>query len=170
MPEPRRPLYFMATPARGPAEAIAALPRTDKRRPADLLHTTVLPLVDLAYYPAQALPWLLSAMEGFGADAFRLAFDRVAERRCVTLRSSEPMRGFDEFQASLTAFLGAKGVRLFGRPPEAHITINYNRDGKGDGTIDPISGRVEELLLVESIYDKARHIRHGCWQLRAEQG
>ena len=166
MSKPERPLYFMAKPPPALAEVIAASARTDKRRPADLLHTTVLPLIDLARFPAKVLPWLVAGMHGFEADAFRLVFDRIVERRCVTLRGSEPMRGFEAFQVSLISFLEAQGFRLFGRRPEAHITINYRRDDKGDDIIDPISWRVEELLLVESVYGKTKHIPRGRWPLR----
>ena len=169
MSRPLHPLYFMTKPSPELAKLIWGWSRTDKTRPASLLHVTVLPLVDLAAFPIGFVDRLLDLMTDFEADSFRLVFDRVVERHNVLLCGSEPMRGARRFQASLQQFLRARGFTFFGAAPTPHVTLRYGRDGCGGGPIEPISWQATELLLIESVVGQRRHIEHGRWQLRSDQ-
>ena len=142
------------------------LPRTDKTRGLSQPHVTLLPLFDLAVHPADLLADVLRLMRGFEAPAFRVVFDQIMEHRYVMLRGSEPMLGARRFQERLQRFLKAQGFRLFQSPNEAHLTLRYGRDGLGDETIDPISWRAEDLLLIESV--SGQHVLHGQWQLGSD--
>ena len=161
---PPRCLYMMAKPPRGPLSRVAGLARKDARRP-DLAHVTLLPFVDLRDGTGEFVFDLLARMRGFGPDAFHLAFDRIVERQCVTLRSGKMLQGARRFQRTLIGHLRERGFEYFGKSPEPHLTINYHRDGRGNEVIEPISWRVEEVLLIESVYGQSRHIEHGCWPL-----
>jgi RNA 2',3'-cyclic 3'-phosphodiesterase len=167
---PKRPLYLMAKPPIQIADQIWQHWRTDKRRPPDLLHVTVLPLVDLALFPAETVNYLCGIMAGFEAAPFRLIFDRIEERRAVAMRGSEQMRGAQALQKKLAAFLRANGFPFIGQMPDVHLTINYRRDCQGVASIDPVSWTVEELLLVESLVGEATHIVHGRWPLNRSDG
>lgn len=165
---PKRPLYVMAKPEPPLARHIWRHPRSDKRRPPELLHITMLRLVDLALFPPETLDNLRRVMAAFEAAPFRVAFDRIEERHVVALRGSEPMRGALACQKKLAGFVRANGFSFIGRPPEVHITMSYRRDGLGLGSFDPVSWTVEELLLVESIFSEARHVVHARRSLSRE--
>lgn len=163
---PQRPLYLMAKPGPELARMIWSHPRTDRRRPAHLLHITVLPLMNLALFPPGTVDCLRRIMGRFEAAPFRVVFDLVAERHVVALRGSERIRGAQAFQRKLVTFLGSIGFRYFGEPPEPHLTLSYRRDDLGATPIDPISWMVKELLLVESVFGETRHVVHDRWTLR----
>lgn len=165
---PKRPLYVMAKPPPPLARQIWSHPRSDKRRPPELLHMTMLPLVDLARFAPATLDYLCAVMAAFEAASFRVVFDRIEERHVVALRGSEPMRGALACQKKLAGFLRANGFPFIGPPPDVHITMSYRRDGLGLASFDPVSWRAEELLLVESVFGETRHVVHARRSLSRE--
>lgn len=162
----RRPLYAMAKFLPDVQAKIMALPRASWARPPELLHVTLLPFVDLADMPPEFVPVLLATLSGFEADAFDLVFDTIMERQGVTLRSSKPLSAARAFQRKLVNFLKSHDFPYFGEAPVPHLTINYERDGQGDQRIQPIALRIEEVLLIESIYGEGRHEPRGRVHLR----
>jgi 2'-5' RNA ligase len=157
----------MAKAGSAVGETIWMMPRTDRSRPAELLHTTVLALADLAEVGREYVAAFLRAMEGFEGNAFDLRYDRIRERRSVALYNRQGLESAQAFQSALMHFLRQRNFPYFGGAPQAHMTINYKPDGLGEEAISPIGWRVTELLLVESIVGKKRHEVHGCWQLIA---
>jgi len=146
----RNPLYVMAKPPPDVAAEIAALPRNDPERPPELLHVTLLSLFDLHHAPPEWLAQIIAALDGFSAPAFPLAFDRIENRKAVTLRTREPLAEARAFQAALVRhLLERKAPMMLGTTPEPHVTINYHGD----------------RLLVESVVGKTTHIEHGRWWL-----
>lgn len=121
---------------------------------------SLLAFVDLAEAPPSFLSVLCELLKGFEAAAFHVAFDRIEERRAVTLRSSAPLTAVRQFQTEFTGYLKAAGFPFFGPPPEPHVTINYRGDGKGTEGIHPVGWKVEEVLLIESVVGQAQHISH----------
>jgi 2'-5' RNA ligase len=121
--------------------------------------------VDLAEWPEEFLPTLLERMDGFHADAFHVYFDHIAEGKIVALRSHKAQRGVNIFRKRLAGFLRARDFQDFAIPGKAHVTLRYDRDGKGYEPIDPVSWRVDEVLLIESLGGKSMHIERGRWQL-----
>lgn len=160
----QRWLHLMAKPTPRALAQILDMPRKDGRRP-DLAHVTLLTFVDLERCVAGLLLRLLEAMRGFRADAFHLGFNRIVEGRCVTLRSRRAQQGARDFQEGLTRFLRARGFETFLPPPQVHLTINYRRDGRGAEPIRPVAWCVDEVLLIESLHGKSRHVEHGRWPL-----
>lgn len=165
-PQPQRPLYLQVKPAPAAASRIAALPRNDPGRGAELLHMTVFALVDLAEWAEDFIPMFHRTMEGFDAGVFDVQFDRIVERQAVTLRASKRQKGAQALQWLLRAHFEARDFRFFGAAPDPHVTINYKADGQGNEAIRPIGWTVEDIILVESVYGQARHIEHGRWPLR----
>jgi RNA 2',3'-cyclic 3'-phosphodiesterase len=160
----QRWLYLMAKPTPRAIAYIAGLARKD-RRALDLAHVTLLVFADLERRVAGFLDEVLEALRGFEADAFHVGFNRIVEGRCVTLRSRRLQRDARDFQAQLTRFLRRRGFDDFREPPDVHLTINYHRDRQANQTIPPFDWCVDEILLIESVYGKSRHIVHGRWPL-----
>ena len=89
----RNPLYVMAKPPPEVQVAIAALPRNDPGRGPDLLHVTLISLYHLHTAPPEWLPATIAALDSFAAAPFPLRFDRIENRKAVTLRTCEPLVG-----------------------------------------------------------------------------
>jgi 2'-5' RNA ligase len=152
-----------------PAQAqIAALPRNDPSRGPELLHVTLLTLFDLHYAPPEWLPQVIAALDAFEAPAFPLAFDRIENRKAVTLRTRAPLAEARGFQAALVRHLLTHKVpMMLGTTPEPHVTINYRGDRHGSQKMPAIGWTVDEVILMESVVGKTAHVEHGRWPLRA---
>lgn len=162
----RNPLYVMAKPPPEVAARIAALPRNDLERGPELLHVTLLSLFDLHYAPPDWLPAVIAALDSFERAAFPLVFDRIENRKAVTLRTRAPLTEARALQAALLRHLLERRVPLMlGTTPEPHLTINYRGDRLGSQKIVPIGWPVESILLVESVVGKASHVEHSRWSL-----
>jgi RNA 2',3'-cyclic 3'-phosphodiesterase len=164
----RNPLYVMAKPPTEVQAQIAALPRNDPGRGSELMHVTLLSLFDVHYAPPDWLPQVIAALDRFDGAAFPLHFDRIENRKAVTLRTRDPLPEARAFQAALVRhLLEHKAPMMLGTTPEPHLTINYRGDRLRAQKIPPIGWAVAEVLLVESVVGKATHIHHGCWPLHA---
>lgn len=161
----KRGLYLMSKLPLHERSTVASMSRYSTARNPDLLHCTILSLFDLAENAEELLDVFTGLMDDFHAHAFYLRFDRIVENGVVALSSRTRLRGAAELQQQLVKFLRTRGFWRFGTPPRPHVTINYNRDGKGKEAIPPIGWRVEELLLIESLGGKSTHLLRGRWQL-----
>lgn len=167
----RNPLYVMAKPPPEVQAAITAWPRGRSRARPDLLHVTLISLYDLHYAPPDWLPATIAALDGFAAAPFPLRFDRIENRKAVTLRTRGALAGARAFQKALVNhLLREKAPIMDGTTPEPHITINYRGDRLGAQKIPPIGWTVDEIILTESIVGKTTHVEHGRWRLRGDAG
>lgn len=165
----RNPLYVMAKPPPDVQAQITALPRNDPSRGPDLLHVTLISLYDLHYAPPEWLPATIAALDSFAAAPFPLRFDRIENRKAVTLRTRDPLAEARAFQKALVHhLLAAKAPIMDGTTPEPHVTINYRGDRLGAQTIAPIGWTVDEIILTESIVGKTTHVERGRWSLRSD--
>lgn len=164
---PRRPLYIMAKPPPATQAVITALPRNNPKRGPDLLHVTLMLLFDLHNAPPAWLPAVAAALDSLAEPPFPLSFDRIENRRAVTLRTRDPLTEARAFQAALVRhLLAAHAPMMLGTTPEPHVTINYAGDRLRAERIAPIGWTVDEILLVESVVGKTTHVVHGRWPLR----
>ena len=162
----RNPLYIMAKPPPEVQAQIVALPRNDPGRSPDLLHVTLATLFDLHQKPPEWLPAVIAALDSFDGPAFPLLFDRIENRKAVTLRNRAPLAEARAFQAALVRHLVEQRAPLTdGTTPEPHVTINYHGDRLRAEKMPPIAWTVDEILLVESVVGKTTHIVHGRWPL-----
>ncbi len=168
---PRRPLYIMAKPPPTTQALITALPRNDPKRGPELLHVTLMLLFDLHNAPPAWLPAVVAALDSFDAAPFPLSFDRIENRKAVTLRTRDPLPEARAFQQALVRhLLAAHAPMMLGTTPEPHVTINYAGDRLNAQKISALGWTVDEILLVESVVGKTTHVVHGRWPLRAEPG
>ena len=164
----RNPLYIQAKPPSEVQAQIAALARNDPGRGPHLLHVTLTTLFDLHHAPPEWLPAVIAALDSFTAAPFPLAFDRIENRKAVTLRTRAPLTEARAFQAALLRhLLEHRAPIMLGTTPEPHVTINYAGDRLRAEKIAPIGWTVDEILLVESVVGKTTHVEHGRWRLRA---
>ncbi|MBO9670381.1 MAG: hypothetical protein J7485_07685 [Sphingobium sp.] len=166
----RNPLYVMAKPPPDVQAQIVALPRNDPGRGPELLHVTLVSLLDLHYAPPDALPATIAALDSFEGTAFPLRFDRIENRKAVTLRTRDPLIEARAFQKALiNHLLACRAPIMLGTTPEPHVTINYKGDRLNAQKMPPIGWLVEEIILMESIVGKTTHVEHGRWPLRAPE-
>ena len=164
----RNPLYVMAKPPPAAQAQIAALPRNDPGRGPELLHVTLVTLFDLHYAPPEWLPQVIAALDSFDGAAFPAAFDRIENRKAVTLRTRAPLTEARAFQAALVRhLLTRKAPMMLGTTPEPHVTINYKGDRLNAQKMPVIGWTVEEIILMESVVGKTTHVEHGRWRLSA---
>ncbi len=166
-------LYIMAKPPEEVIQQIAALSRTSRNRPYELLHVTVQPVLVLEWMPADMADEIrrsiLELCAKIDAPSGEVVMNRIVESaNAVTLRGA--MYGASEFHAAIRAGLGRNGLPLLDYHFAPHITLAYRPDGRGHEFIEPIRWTVEEFLLVESVYGETRHIELGRWPLRSRQG
>lgn len=167
---PRRPLYIMAKPPPETRALITALPRNDPKRGPELLHVTLMLLFDQHNAPPAWLPAVLAAIDSLAEPPFALSFDRIENRKAVTLRTRDPLAQARAFQQALVRhLLEHKAPMMLGTTPEPHVTINYAGDRLGAQKIAPIGWTVDEILLVESVVGKTTHVVHGRWPLRGTE-
>jgi 2'-5' RNA ligase len=165
----RNPLYIMAKPPSEAQARITALPRNDPSRGSHLLHVTLVSLFDLHYAPPEWLAQVIGALDSFDGPAFPVAFDRIENRKAVTLRTRDPLAQARAFQAALVRhLLEHKAPFTLGTTPEPHVTINYRGDRLGAQKIPAIGWLVDEILLTESVVGKTMHVEHGRWLLRQD--
>ncbi len=138
-----------------------------------MLHATMLPIGDRMAIDGATLANLTAALGGMAAASFHIVFDRIeASRDKVLLTGSEPIRGVLRFQEKLCEALGGAGLAPFfpkvpRRTVRPHITLDYRWSGPpGGAPVDPISWRVDDYVLIESVWGQARHIERGRWPLR----
>jgi len=162
----RNPLYVQAKLPPEQQAQVVALPRNDSSRGPELLHVTLVSLFDLHYAPPDWLPAVIAALDSFRSPPFPLVFDRIENRKAVTLRTREPLAEARAMQAALVRHLLEKRVPIMdGTTPQPHVTINYRGDRLNAQKIAPVGWMVEEILLVESVVGKTTHIEHGRWAL-----
>lgn len=164
----RNPLYIMAKTPPEVQAAITALPRNDPSRGPHLLHVTLVSLYDLHYAPPDWLPATIAALDSLAELPFPLHFDRIENRKAVTLRTRDPLTKARAFQKALVGHLLHHNAPIMdGTTPEPHITINYRGDRLGAQRMPPIGWTVDEIVLTESIVGKTTHVEHGRWPLQA---
>lgn len=139
------------------ASALAALPRYDARRPSNLLHMTLLPLGEGIDIDAAS-----RTLDALRLAPFHVVFDRI---RGGVLRPSERLRGAVAFQRALVRAVLRQGLILPSYRFDPHVTLAYGNHIVGDVGIDPISWRVEDIRLIESIVGTATHVEHGRYAL-----
>jgi 2'-5' RNA ligase len=163
----RRPLYIFARPPLAVQAQITALPRNDPSRDSALLHVTLVSLFDLYRAPPDWLPRTIAALDSFDAAPFPVAFDRIENRKAVTLRTRDPLAEARAFQAALVRhLLEHKAPMMLGTTPEPHVTINYRGDRLNAQKMPMIGWTVDEIILMESVVGKTTHVEHGRWPLR----
>jgi 2'-5' RNA ligase len=129
----------------------------------DRLHITFLRLGDFPASPSAPVAHLVARMARLSLPACRIVLDRmVSDGKAARLVASERIAALASAQRRLRDGLGLKRGARF-RP---HVTLHYDPRPRHETWIDPISWRATELVLIESLVGRHRHLLRGRWPLR----
>lgn len=155
--------------AKPPGAILAELTRLraslgiESRYAPDRLHSTLLPLGQSSRETIDAARRILG---GFHADPFPVSFDHVEGN---TLKRRKGLRAPADFQRALARHFAVSG---FLAPPygfDLHLNLDYGTRPDRRVSIAPLSWRVAEVLLIESVHGEGRHIEHGRFPLLVRQ-
>ena len=176
-------LFFAVFPDADTASRLAALGSTlrhghglrGKVLAADRLHVTLHHLGDHAVLPPALVEAARKAGDRLGSRPFEVTFDSASSfasrrgSRPFVLRGSAGVDGIVDLQRELGQHMAATGL---GRHVEAsftpHVTLLYDDATALHAAIDPISWRVDEVVLVRSLLGRHEHERLGSWPLAGQ--
>lgn len=167
---PLHRLFFALKPPIGAADAIerdtAWLGRRD-RVGRDRLHITLNILEDSPFPPERTIAAMLRIGDAIAADPFRVVFDQLSgSPRSVVLRPSERIGALFGFQRLLAARLARSGIgERGGFRFSPHLTLVHAARPHFVEPADPVSWRVREFVLIESLVGWSEHRVHRRWRL-----
>ncbi|HEX7874515.1 MAG TPA: 2'-5' RNA ligase family protein [Sphingobium sp.] len=135
---------------------------------AERLHVTLAITPTFATYPADIVARLLRAGEQVAAAPFRIDFDSLSVGvKSVALRPSRANSGAKLLQHALVRAMATQGVPLLPKYTfSPHVTLAY-RTGTSTSQhpVDPFGWDVQEVVLIQSLIGRTRHIPLGTWPL-----
>lgn len=167
---PLHRLFYALRPPRLAAEAIeedtAWLGRNRRVGPRRL-HVTLNILDDWETRPTHLLDAMVRIGGEIAAAPFRVVFDWLnGSPRSVVLRPSERIGALYAFQQRLAAELFQAGIpSRAGVRFSPHLTLVHRGRPDIDEPAMPVSWRVEEFVLIESLVGWTEHRVYGCWRL-----
>ena len=161
-------LYLMIKPDPDAAAAMDDLRRQyglARKYIPERFHFTLVPLGDIRLMSSENLELIRSAAASLQAEPFEVTLNRISGNALVGSR----MRTLRNFQHALVARLDACGVDLPGYTFDPHVSLAYEGWQQRNILVRPISWRVRQLLLINSVRGKGHDLR-GSWTLEARQG
>ena len=161
-------LYLMIKPD---PEAAAAMDEMRRRHDlarkyaSERFHFTLVPFGDIRLLSPENLALIRRAAASLQAEPFDVALDRISGNALVGGR----MQALRDFQRALITRLDAFGLD---RPDYAfnpHVSLTYEEWRQRNIKVSPVSWRVEQLLLINSIHGKGHELLDR-WTLEPRQG
>lgn len=167
---PLHRLFFALKPPTGAAAAIehdTAWLGSRHRVGQDRLHITLNILEDSAFQPLPVLQAMLRIGDAVAAEPFRVVFDQLSgSPHSVVLRPSERIGALFGFQRLLAARLARAGIAARGGFRfSPHLTLLYEPRPGFVAPANPVSWRVSEFVLIESLVGWSEHRVHRSWRL-----
>ena len=134
------------------------------------LHVTLFPLGPLGDTPPGAVADACAAAGAIGGSPFEVSFDRAINRRGtqIALTADRPCDALFSFQQKLCAALRPVGLRAVkGWRFDPHVTLRYRENILVDQPVPPVSWRVDEFVLIESLQGRTIHNHRRRWSLGA---
>jgi RNA 2',3'-cyclic 3'-phosphodiesterase len=175
------PLWFFALclPAEVQSQAVALFDGLcddwllDKRRAliASRLHITAFPIGSFVQSPQRTITDACAAADTISFAPFEVSFDRVItwrtrDRSYLVLTADRGCEALLAFQHKLHTAIRLAGVRTtrnWGFRP--HVTLRYNESIIVDQQVPPLTWRVDEFVLIESLTGQTIHRHHRKWPL-----
>lgn len=131
------------------------------------LHLTLFMLGDFDRAPTALLARVEETLAAAALPACRIVLDLLTGGAgSALLAPSETLRGLKRLHGALAQVLVENDVSP---APwwrfSPHVTLLYDHNYSGHCPIDPISWTADELVLVESLVGRSRHIVRGAWSL-----
>jgi len=180
-PKPRTDRVFYALqPPEPAASAIVALSRQlkadlglkGKLIPAERLHVTLNFFGDHVGLPQELMQALSDAAKELRFEPFDVVFDRVMSFKGSGGRKPPfVLRGPDEgltplmdFRRAIDDVLARRGLgRQSDRRFTPHVTLMYGHKMVAEQAVAPITWRVSEFALIDSLINQSQHIVMGRW-------
>lgn len=180
---PAYPVYLAVLPDEAAREKTAALIRQIVREHGftfglqglDRLHVTMLHLGTWHGIPGDLRARIQGMASRIDRPPFRLQLDRMGNlgrakgQKYLVLRSADRPQALFDLHRDLV--FAAAMARLSPKASgfEPHITLVYNHQrAVPTRAVDPISWRVDELAVIQSITGEGRHINLGSIRLRPD--
>lgn len=175
-------IFFATRPDATAVARIASLARDivrSRRLKAKLLspgnlHVSLLSVGEFAgAYPPSTIADAKTAAADLSMAPFTVMFDRVASfgrrggHRPLVLTGGDGVVGLVRLQQALSLAMAKVGVGA-GQKDQftPHVTMMYG-DEVDEFSIEPISWRVEEFVLIDSLQGQSKHVPLGQWPLPA---
>lgn len=136
------------------------------------LHVTLFPLGPMegkfADAPPGAVADACAAADSIGDSPFDVSFDRAINRRGtqIALTADRPCDALFSFQQKLCAALRHVGMRAVkGWRFDPHVTLRNRENILVDQPVSPVSWRVDEFVLIESLKGRTIHNHRRKWSL-----
>ncbi len=133
------------------------------------LHVTLLPpLGSFVDAPPGAIADACAAAGSIGCSPFDVSFDRAINRRGtqIALTADKPCDALFSFQQKLHLTMRLAGMRAVkGWTFDPHVTLRYRENILVDQPVQPVSWRVDEFVLIESLQGRTIHNHRRTWSL-----
>ena len=128
-------------------------------------HVTLNILDDWPFLPFDLLEAMIAVGDALAFHPFRVVFDQLGgSSRSIVLRPSERIAALYRFQHQLADALARAGVRTRrGVRFSPHLTLMHSGRPDFVEAADPVSWRVEEFVLIESLVGWRRHKVRKRW-------
>jgi RNA 2',3'-cyclic 3'-phosphodiesterase len=161
-------LYLMIKPDPEAAAAMDGLRHQydlARKYALERFHFTLVPFGDIRLLSPENLELIRRAAASLLAEPFEVTLNRIRGNGLVGSR----MPALRDFQRALVARLDAFGVD---RPDYAfnpHVSLTYEEWQQRNIPVSPISWRVRQLLLINSVHGKGHELLDS-WTLEPRQG
>lgn len=136
----------------------------------DLLHVTLAVLEHHADFPAPVFEKLVKVGDSLSAPPMTVTLDRiVGTLQSAALRPRRPLFPLNHLHRLLAAGVARAGPRILRRSAfNAHLMLFYRNGPLLHWDIEPIEWRATELILVDSLLGKDRHVEIARWPLSGD--
>jgi 2'-5' RNA ligase len=176
----RHKIFFAVRPTRAAAEGLRRLAQLERLRrgmtgqslPPERLHVSLNGLGAYRDPPLRLIARAVEACATVAARPFVVSFNRLGSwgrgggPRPIVLRGDEGVAGAYALHGAIHQALVRAGLvhpRL--RDFEPHLTLLRDRAVVPESFIEPVSWRVREFVLLNSIHGEGRHELLGHWTL-----
>lgn len=167
-------LFLATLPPADVREAIedaVAVPRLLERRiEDDRLHVTLLGLGRFAALPDAVIRSWIAAIDAALPAPFRIVMDQLILRpERALVKGSEPLLGAVRCQMQLRDAIAQSSARPVAPPlPVPHVTLAYKCSATpGTVPVLPVSWRATNIVLIQSLVGRHRHVHLARWALVA---
>jgi 2'-5' RNA ligase len=176
----RHKVFFAIRPTKAAADELHRLAQRERSRrgltgrptPPDRLHASLNGLGAYREPPRGLIDRAIDACGTITARSCVVSFNRLGSwgrgdgQRAFVLRGDDGMAGVYALHDEIHRALAEAGVvRPRARDFEPHLTLLRDRLDAPEQFIEPVSWRVQQFVLLDSIHGEGRHEVLGCWAL-----